>query len=95
MCRTSREPVRAMAAASSPVMSSKACWQPSAPCCWMGGISARPTHTASAPRAKALKTSMPFSKDPSTKTGIFPFTVSTISGKTINAGTAEAIIPWW
>ena len=95
MCRTSREPVRAMAAASSAVMSSKVRWQPAAPCCWMGGISARPTHTALAPRARALKTSMPFSKEPSTKTGIFPRRVFTISGRTSSAGTAEAMIPWW
>ena len=33
MCRTSREPVRAMAAANSAVMSSKVRWQPAAPCC--------------------------------------------------------------
>ncbi len=55
MCRTSREPVRAMAAASSPVMSSKVCWQPSGPCCWMGGISARPTHYAVGAQGQSLK----------------------------------------
>ena len=72
MCRTSREPVRAMAAASSAVMSSKVRWQPAAPCCWMGGISARPTHTASAPRAKSFKDVHAVLKGAVHKDGDFP-----------------------
>ena len=52
---------------------------PAAPS-FKGPISSRPTHTASAPSASALNTSMPLSIPQSTKTGICPSTAFTISG---------------
>lgn len=41
-----------------------------------------PTKTALAPRARALRTSVPFLTPPSRKTSTFPSTASTISGRT-------------
>src|SRR5579885_3641027 len=74
------QPVAAMAMASSAWSTSRTRRTPSgpkAPSPHSGGL---PTSTARAPRARALKTSLPRRKPPSMSTGMRPPTACTISG---------------
>ena len=56
-----------------------------------------PTQTKSAPRASALKISVPCLTPPSTCTGIFPCTASTTSGRASNVASApfSCLPPWF
>lgn len=50
-----------------------------------------PTNTALAPRARALRMSVPFRTPPSRKTSTFPSTASTISGRTSICGDKRSV----
>ena len=69
---------------------------PSSPAAARPQHAGRPTSTAVAPRASALKISVPRRNPPSTSTGTRPSTASTISGSTvIGAWTESSCRPPW